>query len=165
MNITRQMSMKLSMMNEKIQINLFILQIRMMYYQREIKSLFNKAFRWFASLFKKRKLPPPRSKGEREVIAYLDSHGYKCKRELRIKCNTSFQKNMYVDFYLPKQKVFIEYNGRQHYEPVEYFGGQAQFDRQQKRDQWERDYCIKHGIRLIEIPYYENVESYLNRTL
>ena len=31
---------------------------------------------------------------------------------------------MFVDFYLPKYNLFIEYNGKQHYEPIEYFGGQ-----------------------------------------
>lgn len=168
MNITRQINMRLSMMNEKIQINLFILQIRIMYYQREMRKFYKYLKRLvFSILFLiwTRTDRKPRSKGEREVIEYLNKHNYKYKREFRIKCNTEYQRNIYVDFYLPNEKVFIEYNGRQHYEPVEYFGGQAQFDRQQKRDQWERDYCIKHGIRLIEIPYYENVESYLNRIL
>ena len=107
----------------------------------------------------------PRSKGEREVIAYLDKRGYKYKRELRIHCNTDFQKKIYIDFYLPNEKVFIEYNGRQHYEPVEYFGGEEQFERQQKRDAWVRHYCIDRGIKLIEIPYYSDVTTYLNITL
>ena len=28
-----------------------------------------------------------------------------------------------VDFYLPDYNLFIEYNGIQHYIPIEYFGG------------------------------------------
>ena len=29
----------------------------------------------------------------------------------------------YIDFYLPDHDIFIEYNGRQHYIPLDYFGG------------------------------------------
>lgn len=107
----------------------------------------------------------PRSKGERDVIDYLNKHHIKYKRELRLRCDQDFQRNVYVDFYLPSMNTYIEYNGRQHYGPVEYFGSKAQFERQQKRDQWLRDYCAKKGIRLIEIPYYADVAAYLCEVL
>lgn len=129
---------------------------------------FKRFKKWFKSLLFliwTRTDRKPRSKGEREVIAYLNKNGYKYRREYRIRCNLGFQRNVYIDFYLPKENVFIEYNGRQHYEPVEYFGGEEQFERQQKRDAWVRHYCIDHGIKLIEIPYYSDVETYLNITL
>ena len=129
---------------------------------------FKRFKKWFKSLLFliwTRTDRKPRSKGEREVIAYLNKNGYKDRREHRICCNLGFQRNVYIDFYLPKENVFIEYNGRQHYEPVEYFGGEEQFERQQKRDAWVRHYCIDNGIKLIEIPYYSDVETYLNITL
>lgn len=47
----------------------------------------------------------------------------------------------------------IEYNGIQHYKPVSAFGGSKSFIRQRKNDQLKKDYCRKHGIRLVEIPY------------
>ena len=37
---------------------------------------------------------------------------------------------MYIDFYLPDYNIFIEYNGEQHYVPIEHFGGELQFSEQ-----------------------------------
>lgn len=54
-----------------------------------------------------------------------------------------------------KIKALIEFQGEQHYQPVEVFGGESQFLRQQKNDQKKRDYCQEHGLLLIEIPYWE----------
>ena len=42
---------------------------------------------------------------------------------------------------------------RQHYEPVEYFGGQERFVVQQANDNKKRVYAAKHNIALLEIPY------------
>lgn len=37
---------------------------------------------------------------------------------------------MYIDFYIPEYNIFIEYNGEQHYVPIEHFGGELQFSEQ-----------------------------------
>ena len=56
------------------------------------------------------------------------------------------------DFYftLGGEEHIIEYNGRQHYEPSKRYGKKA-FERQQIRDAWLREYCIKKKIVLLEI--------------
>ena len=61
----------------------------------------------------------------------------------------------------------IEYQGIQHYEPVELFGGMEQFILQQKLDNIKRNYCKLHSIKLIEISYwdYDNIEEILKREL
>ena len=69
------------------------------------------------------------------------------------------------DFYLPKLNVAIEYQGQQHYEPVEFFGGQEYLEYVQYHDQIKSDYCAKNNIRLICVPYWEDVTEYLNRFL
>ena len=48
---------------------------------------------------------------------------------------------------------FIEYNGIQHYEAIEYFGGITQFEKQKERDSYLRDYCKNNNIMLLEIKY------------
>lgn len=53
----------------------------------------------------------------------------------------------------------IEYNGRQHYESVECFGGVSEFKNIQKRDTIKRSYCDDNGIRLITIKYDENISD------
>lgn len=67
-------------------------------------------------------------------------------------------RNYYVDFYLENgdKKFAIEYNGKQHYEPIEYWGGERSFKKQQKRDEELREYCKNKNITLIEIHYKEN---------
>jgi very-short-patch-repair endonuclease len=57
------------------------------------------------------------------------------------------------DFYLPNHKVVIEFNGRQHYEPVKVFGGKTAFIESQKRDEIKRLFLRENNIRLLEIHY------------
>lgn len=64
-------------------------------------------------------------------------------------------------------KCLLECQGEQHYKPVEMFGGEKQFENQQKNDELKRKYASEHGITLLEIPYkekkYEKVEEFLRR--
>ena len=62
----------------------------------------------------------------------------------------------------------IEYQGKQHYEPIDFAGkgekwANKLFRSNQKRDKIKRGYCIKNNIPLIEIPYweFENTENIL----
>lgn len=47
----------------------------------------------------------------------------------------------------------IEYQGRQHYEPSQKFGGKKGFYQQQFNDNKKRRFCALHGYTLIEVPY------------
>jgi hypothetical protein len=47
----------------------------------------------------------------------------------------------------------IEYQGIQHYEPKEKFGGWSGLHKQQFNDMKKREYCKQHGYTLIAIPY------------
>lgn len=71
------------------------------------------------------------------------------------------------DFYLPLYNCCIEYQGIQHYEPIEFFGGEKQFQLQQKLDQIKRNFCRNNNIKLIEIPYwdFDNIEQILAKEL
>ena len=55
----------------------------------------------------------------------------------------------------------IEYQGKQHYEPSDKFGGKRGFYQQQFNDNQKRRFCALHDFPLIEIPYTEeNLISY-----
>ena len=70
------------------------------------------------------------------------------------------------DFYLPEYNLFIEYDGEQHYTPVN-FGKwndddlDANFQKIQTYDQLKNNYCDQHNINLLRIPYWEkqNIEE------
>ena len=65
------------------------------------------------------------------------------------------------DFYLPEKNIAIEYQGIQHYKPVETFGGEKRLHKQRHHDWLKRKYCQKKGITLITISYKENVKNVL----
>lgn len=76
------------------------------------------------------------------------------------------------DFYLPDYNICIEYQGIQHYEPVDFAGkgeewALREFKDNQIRDQIKRDYCKDNNIKLIEIPYwdFENIEEILTNII
>lgn len=69
------------------------------------------------------------SKGEVAVEVFLKKYGIPHLREYRIK------PHLYrFDFYLPETNLFIEFHGKQHYEPIALFGGEASFLDTRKRD-------------------------------
>ena len=54
-----------------------------------------------------------------------------------------------------KIDFMIEYQGKQHYEPSQKFGGKRGFYQQQYNDNQKRRFCALHDFKLIEIPYTE----------
>lgn len=72
---------------------------------------------------------------------------------------------LYLDFYIKYKNLIyvIEYNGIQHYLPVEYFGGKLRLEKQQIRDQRLRDYCKINDIRLLELPYTLQYNEIINK--
>lgn len=64
-----------------------------------------------------------------------------------------FDDNGDIDF-------LIEYQGIQHYEAKSKFGGYSGLRKQQYNDMKKREYCQKHNIILVAIPYWD--ESRVN---
>jgi len=69
------------------------------------------------------------------------------------------------DFYLPELNTCIEYDGRQHFEPVEFFGGEAALKEIKKRDTIKTNYCNDNDVTLLRIRYDEDVSSKLQPIL
>ena len=63
----------------------------------------------------------------------------------------------HLDFYLPKYKIGVECQGEQHYEEVEYFGGEESFSSQQERDIRKMNLCKQNGVELIYFTHYDDV--------
>lgn len=71
--------------------------------------------------------------------------------------------NMSYDIYICGLKIAIEYQGKQHFEPVEYFGGKDNFEAQQRRDHLKAEKSKENGIKLIYINYWEDITPDLIR--
>ena len=93
--------------------------------------------------------------GETYIQSLLEDFGIKFKTQWTFEdC-----KDIYVlrfDFailYDEKLLGLIEYDGKQHFEPIEYFGGEDGFRKAQRRDQIKNTYRDAHNISLLRIPY------------
>lgn len=58
-----------------------------------------------------------------------------------------------LDLYIPSIRTGIEYQGVQHYLPVEFFGGQEALLLRRELDAQKKAKCAEHEVRLIEWPY------------
>lgn len=56
-------------------------------------------------------------------------------------------------------KLLIEYNGEQHYKPVELFGGKQEFNKRKNNDKIKFDYCVDNNIELVYISYNDNIDE------
>ena len=72
-----------------------------------------------------------------------------------------------VDFYINDLNLCIEFDGKQHFEPVKHFGGKVNFDKTKKRDEIKNNFCFNNNIKLLRISYKDinNVENILNENL
>ncbi len=62
-----------------------------------------------------------------------------------------------LDIFIPNLRVGIEYQGEQHYKPVELFGGKEGFQKRQELDERKRKLCIENNVKLIEWKYDEPI--------
>ena len=58
-----------------------------------------------------------------------------------------------LDLYIPHLKTAIEYQGIQHFHPVDFFGGEEALLQRQELDRQKRLLCEENGVRLVEWPY------------
>ena len=84
------------------------------------------------------------SKGEKQVGLWLRQHDimYVSQKRFDDCCD---KKSLPFDFYLPNYNTCIEYQGKQHYESIEYFGGEENLL-----------YTINDEMRKSGIPYFYN---------
>jgi len=92
------------------------------------------------------------SQTENNIELFLNSKNIKLERQYKV---TSDERYFKIDFRIlfDNKEYFIEFNGKQHYEPIEFFGGETAFIKQKIRDKKLRNLCIIKGIPLLEIPY------------
>lgn len=100
------------------------------------------------------------SKGEKEIDVILKKYKINFIREYRIK------PHLYrYDFYLPEFNIFIEFNGIQHYRPVEIFGGEKAFTELKQRDEDKKQIIKSLNGKLIILTYQMLDEKTVESTL
>jgi hypothetical protein len=114
------------------------------------------------------------SEGERTVRLWLEDHHIDHDTHHKLPNEDPTLPLLYLktDFWIDDfdgQPLVIEYNGEPHYEDIGYFyhGRVRNFEVQQHRDRYLRQYCRAQGYRLLEIPYWEfdHIDSILTTVL
>lgn len=106
------------------------------------------------------------SKGERRIREYLDDINIEFvpQKEFDNLIGTGGG-NLSYDFYLPKQNILIEYQGKQHEQFVKMIHLEKEnFLKQLEHDRRKREYAEIHNIKLLEIWYwdFDKVEKILD---
>lgn len=93
---------------------------------------------------------------DRLDITYLRQHTFDA-------CRSPKNYLLPFDFYvtLPAGHGLIEYDGGQHFKPVDYFGGKETFHTLQQNDAIKNRFATAHNIPLLRIPYhqFDNIEQ------
>lgn len=101
------------------------------------------------------------SKGEMAIKKYLTNNNILFDPQHRF--DDCRNKNpLPFDFYLIDYNACIEYDGIQHFEPRDLFGGKTAFESTQKCDEIKNNYCLMNNIHLLRIRYDEDVDTALN---
>ena len=91
------------------------------------------------------------TKGERAVAESLENISIPYETEKTFKYLGAKR----FDFFIPSLNIAIEYDGQQHYDAVEFWGGEETLKRTQESDALKNDFCEYMGIDLLRIPYWE----------
>ena len=102
-----------------------------------------------------------KSKGENAISKLLNEHNIIFTQEQKFK-DCKDKRELPFDFYLPENNLCIEYDGKQHFTIVDYFGGKDGLKKIQKHDKIKNQYCLDNNIDLIRIRYDEDVSEKLD---
>lgn len=107
------------------------------------------------------------SSGEKKMIRILEQKGFKIIQQHTFENCKNIHK-LRFDAYDIENNIAYEYQGQQHYYPIDFAGkgkkwAKDNFDINLKRDNIKIQYCQNNHIPLITIPYweYDNMEEFI----
>jgi len=108
------------------------------------------------------------SHGEGAIENFLTSRGIHFEKECKLD-GCMDKRLLPFDFavFSDCRTILIEFDGRHHYEPIQYWGGEENLREVQRRDAIKNEFAEQNGYKLIRIPYWDldNVDGILNKEL
>ena len=89
------------------------------------------------------------SRGEKMVRLFLEKNNLTFQREYIIKSLGNYR----FDFFIPSKNTIIEFDGKQHFQPIPFFGGIRALRKTKHNDYIKTMYCINNHINIIRIKY------------
>ena len=99
-----------------------------------------------------------KSKGVNEICDILQKFNIQFETEKTLKGCIS-KNSLYFDIFIPKNNVFIEYDGEQHFIPIKKWGGEENLKGIKERDQIKNKFCFDRNIKLFRISYKDVIEE------
>jgi len=91
------------------------------------------------------------------VSKLLESKGVYVTFHYRPKFLDGLELDVYFEYY--GNKVGLEYQGKQHFEPIEFFGGEESYKSVVIRDNKKKILCQENGVKLIYYNYWEEISE------
>lgn len=96
------------------------------------------------------------SSGELKIKQLLEKYNINFKMQY---CINNFSKYSLFDFAIFDKDnnliKLIEFDGEQHFKPVDFFGGEEKYLLQLERDARKNKYCQENNLELLRIPYWD----------
>ena len=114
------------------------------------------------------------SKGEKRISEYLDNKNIKYVHDKYYFKDLKNSKGNILrpDFIVEDKKIWIEYDGEQHFRVVDFSSknqkqAEDKFKETQENDKIKNEYAKKHNWKLIRIPHwdFDNIEKILEKEL
>ena len=111
------------------------------------------------------------SSGEQEIFRILEKYNITYIPQHKFK-NCVDKNELSFDFYIPLFNIIVEFDGKQHFEVVNFNNDEEcialeKFNLIKKHDNIKTQYCKNNNIKLIRIPYWDfnNIENILIKEL
>ena len=100
------------------------------------------------------------SRGEKQVRVFLEENNIKYERQKKFDdCRNKLP--LPFDFYIESLNLCIEFDGRQHFESFEKWGGEEKLKKTQFNDEIKNRFCKDNNIGLLRIRYDEDIQNKL----
>ena len=104
------------------------------------------------------------SKGEDAIEVWLMLNDIKYEQQKKFE-GCEYIKSLQFDFYLPEFNLCIEYDGKQHFQPIKFFGGIKAFKELIIKDEIKNRFCQENNISLLRISYRDNIIETLEKSI
>lgn len=105
--------------------------------------------------------------GEKKITKFLKRNKINFERQKRFHDCRSDSIELPFNFYIPSLRTCIEFNGVQHYQPIDILGGVKSFENLKENNKIKEEYCEENFINLIRIKYDQvnKIQEILNISL